>query len=313
MILTVTVNASLDRLLFIPEFAATTNMRVQKNLDAVGGKGFDTSVALRCIGVETTALGFVAGRTGEQLVELLHSYGIQPDLLWVEGDTRIAHVVIETTHHRHSHITSTGYSVSAADLERFVERYRGHLGTARWVIMSGSLPPGAPADFYARLVMLANQKDASTVVDCAGKPSLQAAAQRPTILKMNRAELAQSYGVTADNLPALNQRVRKLAEQRSLANVVITCGADGILAVTEEGSHLAIAPLQQEVSAAGAGDAVSGCLAWRLGQGDDWPSALRWAAATGAAVVLCERTAECRREDVNAIYPQVTVTSLGGT
>ena len=313
MILTVTTNASLDRLLFIPEFVATSNMRVQKNLDAVGGKGFDTSVALSCIGVETTALGFIAGRTGEQLVELLNGYGIQSDLLWVEGETRIAHVVIETAHHRHSHITSTGYSVSTADLDRFVDRYCSHLDAARWAIISGSLPPGAPADFYGRLVMLAKQKGVSTIVDCADEPSRQAASQRPTILKMNRAELAQSYGVTADNLPELNQRVRKLAEQNSLANVVITCGAEGILAVTEAGSHLATTPPQQEVSAAGAGDAVSGCLAWRLGQGDDWPSALRWAAATGAAVVLCERTAECRREDVDAIYPQVTVTSLEST
>ncbi len=310
MILTVTANASLDRLLFISEFAPMTNMRVQRNLDAVGGKGFDVSVALQCLGVETTAFGFMAGPTGERLVHLLTEYGIRPDVLWVRGDTRIAHVIIETRYHRHSHITSVGYSVNDDDVERFTARYCTHLAQARWAILSGSLPLGAPSDFYARLVTLASEWDVETIVDCVGAPMQTAASAHPTILKMNRAELAQSFGVVGETLLELTHRVRVLAEQKRLNSLVITCGAEGILAVTRVGAFLAIAPRQAEVNAAGAGDAVSGVLAWRLSQKESWPVALRRAAAVGAAVVLTERTAECRTEDVDRLLAQVTVEEI---
>jgi tagatose 6-phosphate kinase len=157
---------------------------------------------------------------------------------------------------------------------------------------------------------LASEWDVETIVDCVGAPLLAAASAQPTILKMNRAELAQSYGVTGETLSEVTRRVRALAGQKQLNNLVITCGADGILAVTRSGAFLATAPRQQEVNAAGAGDAVSGVLAWRLGQRESWPAALRQAAAVGAAVVLTERTAECRPEDVERLLAQVTVEEI---
>lgn len=310
MILTVTANASLDRILFIDEFVPTTNMRVQKNLDAVGGKGYDTSVALQCLGVPNLALGCIAGRSGEALRAQLDGYGIRHDLVWVEGDTRIAHVIIETRHRRHSHITSIGYTLTEADVAELLARFRRHLPAAKWVVVAGAAAPGAPPDLYRTEVEIAQAAGVPVLTDCHSEPARLAAAAHPAVHKMNRAELAATYNVRAGSVADLARAVRDLAQRLGLPAMVITCGADGILAVTAAGSYLATVPHQEEVNAAGAGDAVSAALVWRLSEGDDWPAALQWAGAASAATVLTERTAESRIEDVRHIFPLVRVAAL---
>jgi fructose-1-phosphate kinase PfkB-like protein len=112
MILTVTANAALDRVLFIDRFQPTSVMRVQQVVDSVGGKGLDASVVLQTLGAPNTAVSFMAGETGRTLEAILNRYGIHHDLVWVEGETRTANVLIETELHRHSHIITPGYSVT---------------------------------------------------------------------------------------------------------------------------------------------------------------------------------------------------------
>jgi 1-phosphofructokinase family hexose kinase len=307
MILTVTANAALDRVLYIREFQPTTNMRTQRVVESVGGKGYDTSVVLQALGVPNLALGFMAGTTGRQLKRLLDNYGIRHDLIWVEGDTRTAHVIVETDFHRHSHIVTQGYSLSASDLETFLARYREQVGPADWVAGAGSLPAGLPADFYGQVTEIAHQSGARALIDCPGEPAIQSIPARPDILKMNRAEFASTFGIAAGDTGELEAQARGLLEERGLPALVVTGGELGVLAVLAEASYQAAAPKQQAVNAAGAGDAVSAALAWRLGLGDAWPDALRWAAAASAAVVLTEGTADCRMEDVHRIYPLVSV------
>ena len=103
---------------------------------------------------------------------------------------------------------------------------------------------------------------------------------------------------------------RAILRRYGLPALVITCAADGILAVLPEGSLWARTLPQDEINAAGAGDAVSAALVWRLSQGDGWDSALRWAAAASAAVVLTEATADCRWEDIQRIFASTTVDHL---
>jgi fructose-1-phosphate kinase PfkB-like protein len=220
----------------------------------------------------------------------------------------ITHSAVETRLHRDSHITTnTGYTLNPADVARGLERVHAHLPQASWLTMSGSLPPGAPEDLYAQLVNMATAAGVSSLVDGYGAPARAAAAARPTILKMNRSELAQTFGLRAISLDALVRQTELLRRDLGVANIVITGGGEGILALTGEGAYLAKGPAQPAVNAAGAGDAVSGTLAWRLSAGDTWPNALRWAAAAGAATVLTARTAECHRADADRILPLTSV------
>ncbi|OGO27200.1 MAG: hypothetical protein A2Z16_16325 [Chloroflexi bacterium RBG_16_54_18] len=314
MILTITANAALDRVIFIPEFQATTVMRAQRVRECVGGKGFDTSVVLQALGVSQLAMGFVAGEVGKRLRELLEAYSIPHDLVWVTGETRIAHVIVETSHQRHSHIITPGYKLSIQDQAKFMERFRQQVRQASWVVCAGSVPEHVPDDFYRTIVEVARQAGAQTLIDSSRAFVLQATPAKPAILKMNRSEFGETFGetfgISSDSMAELNHRARQIIDREDLPAIVITCGKDGILAITQQGSWLANSPRQQEVNAAGAGDAVSAVLAWRFSEKDDWPAALKMAAATSAAVVLTEGTADCRLEDVERIYQDTLVRQL---
>ena len=137
-----------------------------------------------------------------------------------------------------------------------------------------------------------------------------AAAARPAILKMNRSELAQAFGIRADTLEGLAAAVKEFRTGQGLSALVITCGIDGVLASTPEGEYLAASPAQEEVNSAGAGDAVSAAVPWRLSLGEAWPEALRWGAAVSAAVVLTPGTADCNPADVTRILPGTHVRKL---
>ena len=326
MFLTLTANASLDRVLFIDRFTPETTNRATKMVDCVGGKGFDVSVALRGLGQETLAVGFVAGDLGASLVKLLDRYGIQKDLIWVEGETRLAHVIVERSLGRHSHIMAPGYSVTTAQCEEILQRLRAHARMAHarmahakmanWIIASGSLPAGAPPDFYRQVSEIGAQAGVPVLIDSSGEPMRLSLAGGPAIVKMNEAEFYQTFSQELGDLHE-HQRSNNLAYQSieqaqryRLAALVITRGRRGILAARPEGVYLAHSPELAVINAAGAGDAVSAALTWRLASGDDWPAALRWATAAGAAATLTEATGECQLSDVEAILPAVEVERL---
>ena len=134
MFLTLTANAALDRVIFIEEFVPATTMRAPRFIECAGGKGFDTSVALRGLGQPTTAIGFVAGYYGSLLVNVLTNYGIDIDPIWLPGETRLANVIVETARARHSHVMIGALPVSAAGLETMLAQYRAHLPAAAWVV-----------------------------------------------------------------------------------------------------------------------------------------------------------------------------------
>ncbi|WP_322792554.1 hexose kinase [Bellilinea sp.] len=302
MFLTVTANSALDQVCFIKRFSPGTRMVASKFIESVGGKGFDTSVALRAINLQTVALGFVAGANGNRLMRLIESYGIIHDLIWVEGETRVALLIVEEDYNRHSHIMIGGYSIRMEAQEELTRRFKNHLLQAKWVILAGSLPEGISPDFYGRLNQIAKHSQVPVLVDCSGEAALQCIITPPTVLKMNWPEFNQTFHMDCQNISSLMKAGQEIRLTFRLPSLVITCGEDGILAITDQGSYFAVAPRQEPINAAGAGDATSAALTWRLSQGDSWREALRWAAAAGAATVLTERTAECYYSDIEKIH-----------
>ena len=310
MFLTVTPNAGLDRILFIDRFEPQTTMRTRKMLDAVGGKGHDISVAVRCLGQETVAVSFKAGVVGETLAGLLSAHGIQADLVDIPGETRLAHVIIEEALHQHSHITTRGYTVIEANHRSLLERLRVHLPRASWLAAGGSLPEGLPESFYGEVTALAHEHGVPVLVDASGPPALGALSSRPDILKMNLQEFRATFNTVASSLESAATSCHQLLGTHSLPCLVVTNGSQGILAATSSNVSLTWGPAQQEVNAAGAGDAASAALLWRLGLGDDQLAALRWAAAAGSAAVLTEETAVFDLQVAWDILPRIEQTIL---
>lgn len=310
MILTFTPNPGLDYLMFIDEFQPGVRIQVEGARYSLGGKGIDTSVALRTFEVDTLALSFVAGAAGQRFLSLLEGYGVRHDMVWVEGETRVIHVVVERRHHRHTHLITSTLAITEPAAADLIQRYQTHLPQANWVVAAGTLAPGWPVTLYQNLIELAQAAQVPILVDSSGPPLLQAIAARPTVLKLNDAEFANTFHTHVASISDLYAQARALREREKLPALVITCGKEGILALTPAGDFLAAAPVQPAINAAGAGDTASGILAWRLGLGESWPEALRWATAASAASVLTEGTADSRREDVERLWPQITIQIL---
>jgi 1-phosphofructokinase family hexose kinase len=310
MILTVTPNSALDRVIVIDSFQPTHTMHAKKVINSVGGKGLDASVALRTLGAETTAVSFVAGITGQQLKGLLDDYTIQHDFIWVGGETRTAHVLVETKENRHSHVMTGRLEISSEDWQEFLRRIQTHLPAAAWLVSGGSLPASIPTSCYHTLTELAHEANVPVLIDASGDAMRLALSARPTVIKMNRAEYEETFGVKLLSIADIKTHAIHVSTQFKIQNLVVTWGKEGIFGFNAEGAYLAAAPPQQQINAAGAGDAASAALAWRLSLNDTWPDALRWAAAAGAAVVLTEGTADFRMDDLSKILEQVNVRKI---
>ena len=310
MILTVTPNTALDRILFIDEWISGTPMRTRKVVTSVGGKGLDSSVVLRHLGVETVGLCFMAGKVGQELLDLVNGYGIIPDPIWVNGNTRIAHVISELKHRRHSHVIAGELTVSDQNVKDFLSRFRQLVTQADWVICAGTVPSGMKASFYGEITDIAKQAGVPTLIDSSKDSILQALPYKPSIVKMNWEEFQWTFAQKANSVSELIHLSHQVYVDMQLNALVLTLGIKGILAFSKEGNYLVTPPIQQAVNAAGAGDAVSSALTWRFSLGDSWEQALRWGAATSAAVVLTEGTADCHMEDILRIMPEVVISCI---
>lgn len=310
MILTVTPHSALDKVLFIDELMPGNVHRTEAIYTSVGGKGLDSSVTLSCLGVDTVGLVFVAGKTGQELIQLVANFGIIPEPVWVDGETRIAHVISETKVGRHSHIISGKVLINQEQLDEFFRRLRSLAQDASWVICAGSIPPVLSNSIYREIIEEVTQFDVPVLIDSSRSPIIEAIPARPAVIKMNWTEFEATFNIKAPTLDELNQKALQVYEEWELKSLVLTCSSQGILAYSEEGSYHTVVPKLKAVNAAGAGDAVSSALAWRFSEGDRWQKALRWAGAISAAVVLTKGTAECRMEDVEDLLYKVRVNPI---
>jgi 1-phosphofructokinase family hexose kinase len=310
MILAVNVHAALDRVFFIDHFEPETHMRPSKTIECVGGKGLDVAVALKTLGASLKAITFIAGKNGTALAELLDQKGIETELLWVPGETRLSNVIVETRLCRHSHITTTGYRVNRQQCDQFLAKIERLAPNMDWAVLSGSLPPGAPAGFYREIVTLLHQHGVRVLVDCLDAPLLETLVVSPEIVKMNASEFRATFHKNAHEIEKLVEACRETAATYAIRSLVITCGKAGMLAFTPQGDYHAGCPEIEEINAAGAGDAASAAIVHRLALGEGWPQALAWAAAASGAVVKTEGTAECELDEILNLIPQVWVKEI---
>lgn len=308
MILTVTPDPVLDNILLIDTWTQGTTMKAVEQHWSVGGKGLDSSVALHHLGARTEAVTFLAGRTGKDLERLIEKqYGFQLLPLWVPGETRTAHIISELQSGLHSHIFSGGILPSPRDELSLLEELDRHLSQALFMITGGILPQSASVDLHACIIERAQAAGVPSLIDAHSQWMLSALPASPYIIKLNIHEFCITFKQKCASIDDLIRAGSSARSKHHMQNLIITCGPDGILAFTEQGKFHAQPPRLTAINAAGAGDAASAALAWRLSEIPDWPDALRWAAAVSAAVVLTPGTADCRQADIDRLLPQIKI------
>lgn len=282
MIVTLTLNPSLDRTIEIGRLVRGVMTRATATRLDPGGKGVNVSRALAAHGIATRAVVPCGGPEGDRLTQLLTGEGIDVGAVAVAGHTR-SNVSLVEPDGTVTKINEPGGSLRDRDLERVEEAVLAAAGGAAWVVASGSLPPGVSDSWYARLGRQVAELGVRFAVDTSGAALTAALGAGPALVKPNREELAESVGVRLDTVGDVvlaAQRVRGAGARTVLASL----GADGAVLVNEHDTLWGESTVGRGRSAVGAGDAMlAGYLAATTNGGDVLTEALAWG---GAAVGL---------------------------
>ena len=312
MILTVTPNSAIDRVIFVRGFRLGRKAEAEAHTFSPAGKGVGASLTIRELGGMTLASGLAAGLNGEKLRRMLDGLGIPHEFVAAQGETRMPIVLVDLEAALQSTISVATLGASEAHLGQLIAVLESHASESWGVTFGGSLPPGLPADAYARLIRRARELGSYTLLDASGEALRRGVAGLPHILKVNDSEIGALDAPVARQLlegvtdwRAVAMRLRDRIGEWASDAVIVTLGHHGVLAVTLEGMYHARPPQVPTVNTAGAGDALTGGLMVSRSRGEEWPQALALGTAAAASVVMNEGTGICRRDEVVDLLPQV--------
>lgn len=304
MIYTLTPNPSVDRSITIAEIQFNTVLRSKGIRLDWGGKGFNVSRSLHQIGMDTVAMGWVGGGTGKMLADGLQGLGIQTDFVWVEQDTRTNTMLIEAEGAWHIKVNEPGPSISKDDIEQLILKVEGFARRDDLWVLSGSLPPDVPDNFYAKLIMLFHERGARVYLDTSGK-ALQVGCQAaPHLVKPNVTEASQVVGFSIDDLEDA-QRAALTFLRFGVEYFALTMGADGLLLASQQEMVLAIPPKVNVRNTAGSGDSLLAGIIYAQSQGLDLVEVARWGVAMGSASVETEGVSEFEIDRVQSLLGEV--------
>ena len=300
MIYTVTFNPSLDYIVSVDDFRLGLTNRTSSELILPGGKGINVSTILTNLGVTNTALGFIAGFTGDEIARRTEEAGIPADFIRVgEGISRIN---IKLKSADGTEINGMGPDISREKLSELMEKLET-LREGDVLILAGSVPASMPADIYSRILELIGGRGVTSVVDAAGELLLNVLKYRPFLIKPNSHELGDIFGTELKTREEAIPCARKL-QNMGARNVLVSLAAEGAVLAAEDGTvYDAPAPKGILVNSVGSGDSmVAGFISgWMEKQ--DYRHAFLMGIAAGSASAFSEHLAA--RDEIMALYEKI--------
>lgn len=305
-IYTVTPNPGLDRTLTVPAIIHNEVLRASEVRMDVGGKGFNVARALKALGMESTALGFLGGATGRMLEDGLAALGIRGEFVHIADETRTNFVVTDPLGVDHVKVNEAGPLINAAELASFYTLVEQRLQPGDFWVLSGSLARGLPVDFYAHLVRTIQQAEAYAVLDASGAALRAGLSSAPYLVKPNMLEASEATGIAiADENDAL--AAARMMLQRGATLVALSMGADGLLLVDHQRTVRVRPPTVRALNTVGAGDALLAGLVWALVQKQPLEQVARWGVACGSAAAARPGVDFAPLAEVQAVYEKVSV------
>jgi 1-phosphofructokinase/tagatose 6-phosphate kinase len=288
MIVTVTLNAAIDRTLTVPNFQRGQRHRASAGVTLAGGKGINVARALKKLGVPVVATGFVGGATGSRIVEGLTSEAILNDFVRIGGESRTSTAVVDPAGGTYTEINEWGPAVRSEELEMLLEKLRYLTQGAELVVFAGSLPRDISPDFYAEETRELAKRHVSAVLDAEGEPLSLGVEAEPFLVSPNQAEaeglVGQEFHDDEDFRLALDQIVEMGAR-----NVLITTETGCVALVRDEREpqrFRVTSPRVEPVSTVGSGDVLLAAYLAARHAGRTHSESLRSAVAAGAASTL---------------------------
>lgn len=304
MIYTVTFNPSLDYIVSVDDFHLGMTNRTSSELMLPGGKGINVSTVLGNLGIASTALGFVAGFTGDEIVRCVEQMNIQSDFIRISDG--ISRINVKLRSIDGTEINGAGPAIEDEMLDKLMGKLE-RLQEGDILVLAGSIPASMPDDMYSRIMEMLQGRGIMIVVDATKDLLLNVLPYHPFLIKPNNHELGEIFGGTPMTREAVIPYAKKLQEMGA-ENVLVSMAGEGAVLVTADGQIFSTAaPKGRLVNSVGAGDSmVAGFLAGWMEQ-TAYRHAFYMGVAAGSASAFSEYLAT--RPEVEAVYNELTKTN----
>ncbi|HEX6985288.1 MAG TPA: 1-phosphofructokinase family hexose kinase, partial [Planctomycetaceae bacterium] len=302
--LTLTVNPCIDVSASVDRVVPEDKLRCDEPRYDPGGGGINVARVVNTLGGRSLAVWTSGGLTGDFLGSLLDGCGLEHVPVAVTGMTRQNVIIFEKATHLQYRFGMPGAPLSREEQLACGVAVGDRAAEARTIVLSGSLPPDAPVNFYRRIVdrLPAGPR---VLVDTSGVPLRESLGPGVFLIKPNRREMNLLAGCPVDSEAALADAAGGLVRDGAAEAVVVSLGADGVLYATAEGVETVRAPDVPVRSKVGAGDSMVGGIATGLARGETIAAAVRLGVAAGTATVMTSGTQLCRREDVERLDAEI--------
>lgn len=301
MIYTVTFNPSLDYIVSVNDFQLGLTNRTDSELILPGGKGINVSTILMNLGIVSTAFGFAAGFTGEEIIREVEAMGIRSDFIKI--DSGISRINLKLKNIDGTEINGSGPEISEEKIEELLRKL-DILGEGDILVLAGSIPASMPADMYSTIMERLQHKNVTFIVDATKDLLINVLKYKPFLIKPNNHELGELFDVKLTTREEVIPYGKKLQKQGA-RNVLISMAGEGAVLVAEDGSvYEAPAPKGTLVNAVGAGDSmVAGFTAGWI-EKKDYRHAFYMGVSAGSASAFSEYLAT--KEEIMDLYEKVS-------
>ncbi len=297
MIYTVTFNPAVDYVMRFDSLCAGQMNRTRSEEIFWGGKGINVSCVLKTLGIKSTALGFVAGFTGNALENAIKESGIDTDFVALpQGCTRICVKLFEKSNGRETELNANGPDIDSASIDKLLKKIN-MLKSGDYLILAGSVPKSVPQDIYETICQRLENSGVLIAADASGELLTRLLKYRPFLVKPNHYEAAEISGYTIDSKEKAGDCALLLKSKGALNAIVSMAGDGAVLAADDENVYNISAPIGTAVNSVGAGDSMlAGFIAGYIKSGS-YETAIKWGVAAGSATAFSAGLAEKKEFD----------------
>ena len=309
MILTVTLNAAIDKRYVVEHVQLGEVNRVKECSYSAGGKGLNVSRVAAIAGEKVTATGFVGGHAGDYIIEAIEGQKISSDFVKISGESRSCINIYDETTHTQTEFLEPGVFVTDVNKEEMLNKYKTLVKQCSVVTISGSVPKGVDNHFYKILIEIARQLDKKVILDTSGKLLETSLEAKPTMIKPNMDEIRALTGKAMNSQEELIDAAVSI-HKSGIEVVMITCGGEGSLTVCPEGIYKASIPKINAVNTVGCGDSIVAGFAVGLSRGMPMAEIIRFASAISVANAMRMETGFYLATDMEEQLPRIQVVKI---
>lgn len=300
MILTITLNPCIDKSSTIGKLVPESKLRCTELINEPGGGGINVSKALHKLHANTVAVFPAGGNNGKMLCELLDNEGIRYHAIDTHVETRENWIIHETGVNNQFRFTFPGRETDPNTIDILADQVRNF--SPKWVVASGSLPPGLPDSFYGLLVEKVSAAGARCIVDTGGPALAALKGKKAYLIKPNIGELCRFLGVAMLAPGEVADAARQLIADEYAELVAVSMGPEGAWLVSKDETHFAVAPTVEKRSTVGAGDSMVAGMTCMLYHNKSLKEAIEFGVACGSAATMNEGTQLFNKEDAERLY-----------